>query len=85
MKLYNDPCEYNPTEGRAAYENEVHANADFIVGANGKWRLCAACASLPEFKRLKKKPVNNSLPKLAPGECRPVKGEGEKGDEYSRR
>jgi hypothetical protein len=54
---FPDPCEYNPAEKRAAYENEVHANADFVVGANGLWRLCSSCAALPEFKRLKKRPV----------------------------
>jgi hypothetical protein len=47
----SDPCEYNPDQKRAAYDNEVHAQAEFIVGSNGKWRLCASCASLPEFKK----------------------------------
>jgi hypothetical protein len=49
----SDPCEYNPTEKRPAWDYEVHAQADFIVGANGQWRLCAECAALPEFKRFK--------------------------------
>ena len=32
--------------------------AEVIVGAKGKWRLCAECAELPEFKRYRKrKPV----------------------------
>ena len=48
-----NPCEYNPKEHRAAYENEVHARADFIVGANGQWRLCKECTRLPEFRRFK--------------------------------
>jgi len=48
-------CEYNPQEKRAAYENELHAVATWIVGCNGKWRLCDACAALPEFKRLRKR------------------------------
>jgi hypothetical protein len=50
-----DPCEYNPDERRAAYEHEVHARADVIVGAKGKWRLCRLCAALPEFRRLRKR------------------------------
>lgn len=54
-KMANDPCEYNPDEKRAAWENEVHAQADFVVGANGQWRLCASCAALPEFKRYRKR------------------------------
>lgn len=52
-KLIKDPCEYNPNEHRACYENEVHAPAEWIVGANGKWRLCSKCAALPEFKRFR--------------------------------
>lgn len=44
-----DPCEYNPKEKRAAYENEVHAEAEIILGWNGDWRLCKECASLKKF------------------------------------
>lgn len=51
--LIRDPCEYNPRERRAAYQNEVHTTAELIVGANGKWRLCRTCAELPEFKKLR--------------------------------
>jgi hypothetical protein len=55
----NDPCEWNPDADRAAYENETHAQADFIVGrGNGNWRLCAKCAALPRFKRYRvRKPI----------------------------
>lgn len=57
-----DPCEWNPDEKRAAYSNECHAAAEFIVGANGKWRLCATCAALPEFKVLRKrKPITQEV------------------------
>lgn len=52
---FPDPCEYNPDEARAAYGCEVHAAAELIVGANGKWRLCAACAALPAFKRFRRR------------------------------
>jgi hypothetical protein len=48
-----DPCEYNPVEKRPAYDHEVHAEADLIVGADGAWRLCVACAALPEFRRFR--------------------------------
>jgi hypothetical protein len=53
-KKIRDPCEYNPTEKRAAYENEFHASAKWIVGHNGKWHLCDDCVKLQEFKRFKK-------------------------------
>jgi len=52
----NDPCEYNPIHNRPALANEVHAQADVIVGAgNNNWRLCWQCASLPEFKKYRKR------------------------------
>lgn len=49
----DDLCEYNPEEKRAAYAHEQHARAEMVVGANGKWRLCGACAALPEFKKFR--------------------------------
>lgn len=53
-------CEYNPEEKRAAYYNEVHAEADYIVGYDGQWRLCASCVALPEFKRFRvRKKIND--------------------------
>lgn len=53
MAKTKNPCEYNPVAKRAAYEDEVHAEADIIVGHNGKWRLCITCSCRPEFKRFK--------------------------------
>ena len=54
MKLkYKDPCEYNPETKEAAYENEVHAEAEVMIGKRVAWRLCKKCAELPEFKRFK--------------------------------
>jgi len=47
--------EYNPEEKRAAYSDEIHAPAEVIVGAGGKWRLCKKCAALPEFKKFRKR------------------------------
>jgi len=61
---FRDPCEYNPQEKRAAYDNEVHAAATTIAGSNGKWRLCDECAALPEFARLKKRLIR--APKRTP-------------------
>jgi len=55
VPIFRDPCEYNPQEKRAAYNNEVHAEATTIAGSNGKWRLCDECAALPEFASLKKR------------------------------
>lgn len=53
-----EQCEYNPDAKRAAYEHEQgHGEATVCVGRNGRWHLCAECAALPEFKRLKKKPL----------------------------
>lgn len=50
-RIITDPCEYNPSADRPAYSNEVHAVAEWVVGANGQWRLCDSCAALPKFKR----------------------------------
>ena len=54
-KLYPDPCEYDPESKRAAFSFELHARAEWLVGADGKWRLCGQCAALPEFRRLRKR------------------------------
>lgn len=53
-----DGCEWNPEEGRAAYDADKHYRknrATVIVGADGDWRLCASCAELPEFKRFRRR------------------------------
>lgn len=49
----NDWCEWNPAENREAFPDENHAPATVLVGADGQYRLCAECAALPRFKRLK--------------------------------
>lgn len=46
-------CEYSPRDQRAAYEDEYHAHAEWIIGRQGLWRLCDSCANLPEFKKFK--------------------------------
>jgi hypothetical protein len=61
-----DGCEWNPRLDAPAIETDAHhrsAPADLIVGADGRWRLCAACAKLPAFARLKvRRPVRRSAP-----------------------
>jgi len=55
-----DGCEWNPDTGQAAWSHDDHTRlirASVIVGANGKWRLCASCAALLMFKRYKHKPI----------------------------
>lgn len=47
-------CEWNPVEDREAHTtDENHALATVLLGSNGKYRLCAECAALPRFKRMK--------------------------------
>lgn len=49
-----DSCEWEPSMDRACNCADVwHAEATLIVGADGQWRLCVACAALPEFARFK--------------------------------
>lgn len=55
MDRFEDPCFYVPEKKRAAYWDEVHAKATWIVGFRGKWRLCDSCAALPEFKKYRKR------------------------------
>lgn len=48
-------CEWNPEEKRESYRGENHALATVLVGSNGNYRLCANCATLPEFKKFRKR------------------------------
>jgi hypothetical protein len=53
-------CEWNPTKNEPATgfdgcENEAVIRAGTSVPNN--WHLCEACAALPRFKRLKKRPL----------------------------
>ena len=69
QKLH-DGCEWSPTKGEAAYDNDPHwlaSKAAWIVGAGGKWRLCEDCAQLPEFKRYRRR-VRVKTPTPAPRE-----------------
>lgn len=47
-------CEWNPEKGRAATSycrHYIETRSEVIVGADGEWRLCLSCASLPAFRR----------------------------------
>jgi hypothetical protein len=46
-----DACEWNPVLGREATNRDpIHARAEVLVGKDGAWRLCRACAALERFK-----------------------------------
>ena len=52
----HDGCEWCPEEDRSAYETDTHYRstpAEFLVGADGQWRLCSGCVNLPKFKRFR--------------------------------
>ena len=52
FQIAQDPCDWNPEKIEAICSaDESHARAELIVGADGQWRLCRACAGLPKFKR----------------------------------
>ena len=54
----HDGCEYNPETKEPSCDTDDHFRgvlASWVVGANGKWRLCDDCARLPEFRRLRKR------------------------------
>lgn len=56
----SDGCEWNPVADELSYDTDAHyrqAPAEVIVGANGQYRLCSACAALPRFRRFKKRPI----------------------------
>lgn len=49
-------CEWNPVEKRPALETDPsHGEAVWSVGVDGKWHLCEACASAPEFARYRRR------------------------------
>lgn len=53
-------CEWNPIERRPAFEHEDHflsVRAEVLIGKNGHYRVCSACARLPEFRRFKRRPI----------------------------
>lgn len=51
-------CEYDPEWGcPATTEHGCRNEATICVGADGKWHLCASCAELSVFRRLKKAPL----------------------------
>jgi hypothetical protein len=49
-------CEWNPTSNREANTRDaLHGPATVLVGKNGEWRLCEACAKLPRFDTYKRR------------------------------
>ena len=52
-------CEWNPTLKEAALcgsdkrDTDCSKEATLIVGADGLWHICEACASMPEFRRFR--------------------------------
>lgn len=48
-------CEWNQKENREAYDDEFHANANWLIGEKTNWFLCDECEKLPRFKKYKKR------------------------------
>jgi hypothetical protein len=59
-----DDCEYDPDLRQAKVSDKYHrVPATVIVGADGQWRLCDACAALPVFRRFKnRQPIPHHSP-----------------------
>ena len=65
LSAVGDRCEWDPERNVPADYIPVGAgmvdylgcpnDATLVVGADGKWRLCAECAALPRFKRFRKR------------------------------
>jgi len=52
----SDPCEFDPaTNGGATRASGCPNQAEIIVGAGGRWRVCSSCAALPYFDLLRKR------------------------------
>lgn len=52
-------CEWDPDTNSPALGDKVgHGIATLVVGTGkNDFHLCAACAALPRFKRMKKRPL----------------------------
>jgi hypothetical protein len=51
-----DPCEFDPAKnGMATRASGCPNQAEIIVGAGGRWRVCSSCAALPYFDILRKR------------------------------
>jgi hypothetical protein len=50
-------CEWNPTRNRLTWsnENDCPNRATVCLGHNPSYHLCDSCASLPRFKRYRKR------------------------------
>lgn len=51
-----DGCEWDQMTCSAANDDSHHSMytpAEWLLGANGAWRLCDGCATLPQFARFR--------------------------------
>lgn len=56
MPYVKDGCEWNPLRNSAAFSWDEHTRttqAEWLVGANGQWRLCDRCSKLWAFRRFR--------------------------------
>jgi hypothetical protein len=65
-----DHCEWNPTDNCAAGSSDEHylatvAKVSVGTGA-GNFHVCDACAALPRFSRMKRRPLAPAGPRGAP-------------------
>jgi hypothetical protein len=67
----SERCEYNPQLRCPSTDppsrGDCPNDASVVLGANGKWHVCASCAQLPEFRRFRVRgPVGGKHPSLKP-------------------
>lgn len=62
-------CEWNPDEGRPGLQGEHQVPADYLCGSAGNttWYLCASCADIKQFRRLKRKPLPEAAKRMLEG------------------
>jgi putative hydrolase of HD superfamily len=54
--MTDDRCEFDPAKnGGATRASGCPNQAEIIVGAGGRWRVCTSCAALPYFDLLRKR------------------------------
>jgi hypothetical protein len=53
-----DPCEFNPVYKGPSYggkRGDCGNKSEWIIGANGKWRVCHICSKSDFFKKFRKR------------------------------
>lgn len=65
-----EPCDYNPLRKEAGYGGKVEGDcpneATVSLGVKPNWHLCESCASLPAFKRFRRRaPLRRAQPQPA--------------------